>query len=139
MDDSLHLILANASLVHRKRCRQCFQEMNLSEGQPKVLSSLLSNEGIVQRQLAAICCVEPATMTSLLRKMESDGLVTKRQSIVSGGKRANCIFLTEAGREIALAVDKVMSDTEELAFKGFSQKEQELFYELIGRLTDNLS
>ena len=139
MDNSLHLILANASLVHRKRCRQCFQKMNLSEGQPKVLSSLLSNEGIVQGQLAAICCVEPATMTALLRKMESDGLVTKRQSIVSGGKRANCIFLTETGREIALAVDKVMSDTEELAFKGFSQKEQNLFYELIGRLTDNLS
>ena len=47
--------------------------------------------------------------------------------------------MTEAGRELALAVDKVMSDTEELAFKGFSQKEEELFYELIGRLTDNLS
>ena len=139
MNEPLHTILANASLMHRKTCRQGFQKMNLSDGQPKVLASLLENEGIVQKELANICFVEPATMTSLLQKMQMDGYIEKHQKSVSGGKRANCIFLTEKGREYAQASNQIMKDAEVQALKGFSEDEKNTFLELIARLTDNLS
>lgn len=139
MSEPLHMILANASLMHRKNVRQHFQELDLSDGQPKVLASLLDNEGIVQKELATVCCVEPATMTSLLQKMQQDGFIEKRQRSVSGGKRANCIYLTDKGREYALASNKIMDEAEILAFKGFTKEEKETFLLLIKRLTDNLS
>lgn len=138
MNEPLHMILANASLMHRKTCRQKFQEMNLSDGQPKVLASLLENEGIVQKELANICFVEPATMTSLLQKMQQDGFIEKRQKAVSGGKRANCVFLTDKGREYAKASIQIMDDAEVQAFNGFTSEEKELFLSLIERLTNNL-
>lgn len=138
MSEPLHLILSNASLAHRKKCRQGFQEMNLTDGQPKVLANLLDNEGMLQKELANICCVEPATMTSLLRKMQEDGLIEKRQVSVSGGKRAYCIYLTEKGRSLAIEVNRIMDEAEVIAFEGFTPGEQRQFLEYIKRLTDNL-
>lgn len=139
MSEPLHMILANASLMHRKTVRQKFQELNLSEGQPKVLASLLENEGIVQKELATICCVEPATMTSLLQKMQQDGYIEKIQKSVSGGKRANCIYLTDSGREFAQKSIQIMDDAQVQAFKDFSPEEKDTFLDLIDRLTRNLS
>ena len=54
MSEPLHVILSNASMVHRRICRQEFAKLNLSDGQPKVLANLLGNEGIVQKALAII-------------------------------------------------------------------------------------
>ncbi len=139
MNEPLHEILANASLSHRKKCRQEFQKLNLSEGQPKVLACLLRNPGIVQKELAGICFVEPATMTSLLRKMEQDSLIQRKQVTVSGGKRANCIYLTEKGHQLAVATTEIMKNAEQLAFTDFSPEQRELFLFLIKKLTDNLS
>ena len=139
MPEALHLILANASLAHKKKCRQQFQDLNLSEGQPKVLSTLLVQEGIVQKELAGICHVEPATMTNLLQKMLQDGLIEKRTASVSGGKRAYRIYLTDKGHQMAAAVNRIMEDVELLAFDGFSDRERRQFLELIQRLTDNLA
>ena len=58
MSEPLHVILSNASMVHRRICRQEFAKLNLSDGQPKVLANLLGNEGIVQKDLAIICSIQ---------------------------------------------------------------------------------
>lgn len=139
MSEPLHVILSNASMVHRRICRQEFAKLNLSDGQPKVLANLLGNEGIVQKDLAIICSVEPATMTSLLQKLQQDELIEKRATSVSGGKRAFCIYLTKKGRELALRVQQIMEDAEKQAFQGFTEEERKQFLSLITRLTENLS
>jgi DNA-binding MarR family transcriptional regulator len=40
-------------------------------------------------------------MTVLLNNMEKQDLIRKEAKLVSGGKRAYCIYLTEKGKEIA--------------------------------------
>lgn len=134
----LHVLMISASSAHRKRARQKFQELNLSDGQPKVLSILLSMEGCLQKDLAEACHVEPATMTSLLRKMISDGLIRKEQSYVSGGKRAYNIYFTEKGLELAHKVNSITAEIEEVAFDGFTPDERNTFLELFSRINDNL-
>lgn len=136
--EPLHIILSNASTTHRRICRQEFARLNLSEGQPKVLANLLDQEGIVQKELATICSVEPATMTSLLQKLQQDGLIEKRAASVSGGKRAFCIYLTNQGRTLAESVRQIMTDAEKRAFQGFTEEEKAQFLSLITRLTNNL-
>lgn len=139
MKEPIFITLANASLAHKTRCREEFQKLNLSEGQPKVLNQLLSREGIVQKELARRCGVKPATMTSLLHKMESDGLIEKKPVSVSGGKRAYGIYLTDYGRRYAIQVKQILNDYDGLALKDFSEEEKKQLALLLRRVISNLS
>ncbi len=134
----LHILLIRASSFHCSRRRRQFSEIDLSEGQPKVLANLLTMEGCIQKDLAEVCNVKSATMTSLLQKMERDDLIYKKKEFVSGGKRAYRIFLTEKGKEKAKKANDIIEKLEEECFLGFSKEEREEFLSLFSRVTDNL-
>ena len=139
MREQLIVSLLSASAAHQKSCWAGFRELDLSPGQPKVLSRLRYQEGYLQKELAALCYVEPATMVVLLSNMEKRGLIRKEVDHVSGGKRAFRIFLTEEGRCLAEKVDCVVEEMEEKGFAGFSEEEKDQLISLLGRLTDNLA
>lgn len=139
MREQLIVSLLSASAAHQKSCWAGFRELDLSPGQPKVLSRLRYQEGYLQKELAALCYVEPATMVVLLANMEKRGLIRKEVDHVSGGKRAFRIFLTEEGRRLAEKVDCVVEEMEEKGFAGFSEEEKDQLIFLLGRLTDNLA
>ncbi len=138
MDEKLHVALINTLSAHKKRGRQEFQALNLSDGQPKVLCHLYENDGMVQKELARVCQVEPATMTALLRRLTDDGLVRKETVYISGGKRAFGIFLTESGRNCAEKVNEIVDALEDISFKGFTALEKNNLYHMLQRITDNL-
>lgn len=138
-DIYLHVLLITASSLHRDRSRKQFQKLNLSEGQPKVLSILLAMEGCLQKELAEECHVKEATMTSLLQNMEKNDLILKRKDLVSGGKRAYRIFFTEKGRKMAQKVNNIVGKIEEESFKGFTNEEKEQFLGLFSRVVKNLN
>lgn len=139
MANELLIALVQASNAHAKACISAFSELNLSPGQPKVLSCLNFKEGYLQKELAALCRVEPATMTVLLNTMEKNGLIRKEISHVSGGKRAYRIFLTENGREVAQKVDGIVDGVERKSFQGFSAKEREDALRALEKIAANLS
>ncbi len=136
--DFLHVMLIRASASHKKRSRQNFQKLNLTEGQPKVLSILRGMEGCQQKELAKACRVEPATMTSLLKNMEQSGLVMKEAVQTSAGKRSNRIYLTDYGRQVACEVMNIIEELEIIAFQKFTVQEKETFLQLFAKLTENL-
>lgn len=138
-DIYLHVLLITASSLHRDRSRKQFQKLNLSEGQPKVLSILLAMEGCLQKELAEECHVKAATMTSLLQNMEKNDLILKRKDLVSGGKRAYRIFFTEKGKKMAKKVNDIVGKIEEESFKGFTNEEKEQFLGLFSRVVKNLN
>ena len=139
MREQLIVVLLNASAAHQKSCWAGFRELDLSPGQPKVLSRLRYQEGYLQKELAALCHVEPATMVVLLSNMEKRGMIRKEVDHVSGGKRAFRIYLTEEGRRLAEQVDKVVEEIEEKCFSGFSEEEKDCLISLLERMTENLS
>lgn len=134
----LHTALIGCYHAHKKQCFSEFQKLNLSTGQPKVLSLLFENEGYLQKDLAERCLVEPATMTSLLGKLEKDGLIYKKTVYVSGNKRAFAVYLTDKGREIAAKINKIVDDIEEKSFKNFSEREKQLLIGFLNRIRYNL-
>ncbi|NLO10144.1 MAG: MarR family transcriptional regulator [Clostridiales bacterium] len=134
----LHVALINSYSAHKKRSFQKFQKLDLTTGQPKILSILYREEGYLQKDLAKRAHVEPATMTSLLNNMEKKGLIYKEAAYVSGGKRANAVYLTEKGREISIKVNKIVDDMEEISYQGFSDTEKELLINLLDRIQSNL-
>ena len=138
MREQLIVSLLSASAAHQKSCWSGFRELDLSPGQPKVLSNLRVQEGYLQKELAALCHVEPATMVVLLSNMEKRGMIRKEVDHVSGGKRAYRIYLTEVGRRLAEQVNCVVEEVEEKGFTGFSEEEKDQLICLLGRLAENL-
>ena len=139
MREQLIVSLISASSAHQKSCWGGFRELDLSPGQPKVLSRLRYQEGYLQKDLAALCHVEPATMVVLLSNMEKRGMIRKEVDHVSGGKRAYRIYLTEEGRRLAEQVDCVVEEIEQKSFAGFTEEEKDQLITLLGRLTENLA
>lgn len=138
MENRFHRLLICASAAHKKYCRQRFQELDLTEGQPKVLAVLSCMENCLQKELAEACRVEPATMTSLITKMEEKELIVREREMVSGGKRAYRILLTEKGRQVATEVKGIIHAAEQQCFGGFTQEEKEIFLRLFARVAENL-
>lgn len=139
MREQLIVSLISASSAHQKSCWGGFRELDLSPGQPKVLSRLRYQEGYLQKDLAALCHVEPATMVVLLSNMEKRGMIRKEVDHVSGGKRAYRIYLTEEGRRLADQVDRVVEEIEQKSFAGFTEEEKDQLITLLGRMTENLA
>ncbi len=137
IQERLHELLIRTSSMHRKKSRQYFQELELTDGQPKVLSVLSKMEGCVQKELAEACRVEPATMTSLLKNMEQTNLIVKEKKQISG-KRAYGIYLTEEGKVLADKVEDIVVKMEQISFAGFTPEEKEQFLELFTRIYQNL-
>lgn len=137
IQERLHELLIRTSSMHRKKSRQYFQELELTDGQPKVLSILSKMEGCVQKELAEACRVEPATMTSLLKNMEQTNLIVKEKKQISG-KRAYGIYLTDEGRALADKVEDIVVKMEQVSFAGFTPEEREQFLELFTRIYQNL-
>ena len=78
-------------------------------------------------------------MVVLLSNMEKRGLIRKEVDHVSGGKRAFRVFLTDAGKDLADRVNRVVETNEEKGFSGFSEEEKDQLISLLGRLSDNLA
>jgi len=139
MGREFFLALVRAYNAHRKATRQAIQAENLSDGYPKVLMNLLNNPGCLQKELAESCHVEPATMTVLLRGMQTKGLIRKEETHVSGGKRALRIYLTEEGEAMADRTTKIFADTHEKAVEGLTEEELKTLCALLDRVAENLT
>ena len=131
-------ILLNVSAAHAQRSRELFQTLDLSPGQPKILWNLRIQEGYMQKDLAAKCKIAPPSMTSLLKGMEQKGLIRKEKRLVSGGKRAYCIYLTDEGKRLAAIVAVEIDRLEEICFRDFDPADQETLFQLLERVGDNL-
>lgn len=138
MDEPLHMALIRAHALHLQKSRQEFQKLGLSDGQPKILVHLLSNNGILQKDLSESCGVRPATMTSLLKNMEARDLVVKKDILTSGGKRGNLIFLTDHGRDLAYKVIEIFEKVELICYQGFNDTEKKMLKSLLDRVSKNL-
>lgn len=132
---SIKLLKAHRAQVNAIRPRMA--EIGLSIGQPKVLDFLLRHEGCMQKELAALCDIEPATISRILDKMEAAGLISR--TVAADNKRAVIIHLTDLGRKKQSEMMEIRREVEVDELRGFSPEEQEQFYRFLERLYDNLT
>lgn len=133
-DFSFQLMRMQA-LFHRQLMK-ALEPTELSTGQPKVLAFLKSHEGRSQKEISQACQLEPGSVTVLLKRMEQQGIVERRQR--EGDKKSRCIFLTERGRSLADTSVESFFRTEELAFSGFTEAEKAQLMAFCERIVNNL-
>ena len=78
MDVPFSIALLKAYHAQNNVFRPMIAELGLSVGQPKILGFLTRHDGCMQKELAAMCDIEPATISRLLDKMEADGLISRQ-------------------------------------------------------------
>ena len=136
MERSFHHLLMSGHMLLQKRMLARGKEAGLTMGQPKVLDYLGSHNGVSQRQIAAACCIEPATLTSLLNRMEERGLVERR--MLHGNRRTSYVFLTELGRTLQQQVERDFAELEAAAFDGVTEEERDTVLRVLEKVCGNL-
>lgn len=125
------------NLLHRGHGPREGQGRNgAHRGQGRIMSLLRTNDGISQRALAELLHIRPPSLSEVLDKLESSGLIERRQH--ESDKRVSNVFMTAKGRETAAEVETARRGQADAMFAGLSGDEQENLSALLGKLISTL-
>ena len=134
--ESLHYLLMKSHAMVHRRITSRTTAIGLTSGQPKVLDYLKDHDGACQKDIAAGCHIEPASITAVLSGMENKGYI--QRSTKSGDRRSLYVYLTDKGREYVEMLNKKFDLVESLALRGFTAEETEELQSLLVRVYDNM-
>ena len=135
-DQDLHYLLLTGQYYSNRIMTQRTRILDLMPGQPKILEFLYEHNGCTQKEIGKGCLLDKSTVTSLLSRMESHGLVKKQTDQTD--RRSICIFLTENGMDTAEKVCRIGSETDRLGWKEITEKEKKKFIETFKKIINNL-
>lgn len=101
-----------------------------------ILVSLFGEDGLTMGQIAARIGRDKSTVTTLIKKLEDAGYVTRKRCTTDN--RARHIHLTRKGKALKpdfWAISRKLMDT---IWSGFTQKEKETTVTLLTRMLSNL-
>lgn len=85
-----------------KHIGQELEKYGVSMAQSFVLFSLLENDGATLSEIGTLAHIENSSLTTMVDKLEKEGLVER--SLFPQDRRVIRLFLTDAGRKLALEV-----------------------------------
>lgn len=134
--ESLHYLLMKSHSVMQRKIYSEAQKIGLTSGQPKILDYLYEHEGSDQKTIAGYCEIEPATLGSILLRMEQKGLIERRQE--NGNRRSLFVYLTENGKEVCEKMHDIFSQKDKQASDGLSTAEINELKRLLTKVCENL-
>ena len=134
---SLSRLFGEAARLHRNRAAQLLAELGLHPGQEKLLKSLVAQEGRTMGELAAELGVQAPTVSKMIARLATTGLVERRTG--GGDGRQARAFLTAEGRDRATQVTAIFRSLERQSFAGFGSKDRKRLKKLLRRVRDNLA
>lgn len=136
MEKSFHyLLMANQAVLH-KNLLSNLKNTCLTLGQPKILDYLKDHDGASQKEIAAACYIEAASLTSILNRMEEKGMIERR--MLNGNRRSFYIFMTPFGKELQEEVANSFTMLEEEAFRNITEEKKEELIDLLLTIHNNL-
>jgi len=129
-------VLTHVCKAHYQRARAMLDEIGLYRGQQFVLCALWEEEGLTHSALADRLHVHPATVTNALKRMERAGFLERRPD--PEDQRVSRVYLTDAGRDIRAAVERIWTELERQTFGGFSEDQRETLEAYLERILENL-
>lgn len=104
----------------------------LKPGQPKVLEYVVFHEGCSQRDIARACVMDKSTVTSVVTRMEEEGLLERRAR--PGDRREVEIRLTQSGRDAAEKVLRYRDEVDDIAWGNLTHEERAELSSLLARV-----
>ena len=97
----------------------------------------MSHDGSDQKTIATNCEIEPATVGSILGRMENMGLIQRRQR--EGNRRSLFVFLTDKGRAAASQMENIFILSDKQAAKDLTEKDIDELTRILTKLYSNLT
>ena len=136
MKESLHYLLMANYFMIQKALVTNVKDTGLTSGQPKVLDYLKNHNGAVQKDIAAGCHIEPASLTAILNGMETKGLIERR--LCPYNHRFYNVYLTETGRLYVGRLENEFDTIESYALQNFSEADKEQLIEYLSRIYNTM-
>ena len=130
-------LLARICHTHRNRVNAALSKMDLHVGQEMFLLRLSEEDGMMQSELANRACVQQATVTRMLDRMERSGLVTRCKD--PDDQRVSRVHLTERGRDLTEPIHIWWMDVQTDMVQGLTQEEKMLLRRLLLQVYSNLN
>ena len=97
---------------------------------------LWHEDGLTQTELAERLCIEPPTLTKMLRRLEKTKLLEKRRDRKDA--RICRVFLTDKGSDLKEPVTDLWLKLKESILANLSSEERMLYRRLLMQIHDNL-
>ena len=136
MKESLHYLLMANHFMIQKALVTSVKDTGLTSEQPKVLDYLKDHNGAVQKDIAAGCHIEPASLTAILNGMETKGLIERR--LCPDNHRFYNVYLTETGRLYVGRLENEFDTIESYALQNFSEADKEQLIEYLSRIYNTM-
>lgn len=136
MEENLHYLIMADHFLFQKILFTSIKDTDLSLGQPKILDYLKNHDGTIQKDIAAACHIEQASLTSVLNGMEKKGLIIRKTR--GENRRSLYVYLTEKGTELAERIAAELDEIEKTALNGFSDEQKELLVKLLSEMYKNI-
>ncbi|GAB2181176.1 MarR family transcriptional regulator [Denitratisoma sp. agr-D3] len=135
MEESIGYLIKRLSLVITRELDRRMEGLGLTDAQWKPLLGLQQGVGKTAADLARAACHDTGAVTRLLDRLESKELISRVRS--EEDRRVVNLELTDAGRQVAEEVPKVIAHLANQVLTGFSDEEFQQFKTLLKRALDN--
>jgi len=108
----------------------------LYAGQDGVILALAASDGLPAGSLAQKLGVKAPTMTRTIGRMEAQGFVERRPDAEDA--RLTKVYLTETGRNSVSEIESSAASCDDLATRGFSEKDIRSLVRLLKAIESNL-
>jgi len=136
MEKSISYLIVQVGKLHRNKAAELLAGCGLYVGQEQFLMHLWQADGQTQSEIAEWLCVQPATLTRMLTRMEKAGLVRREQDAEDA--RVSRVYLTQRGRELQEPVEKAWLELERQTVASLSAEELALLRRLLLKVQMNL-
>ncbi len=111
-------------------------DINLYPGQPILLENIFKKEGITQSELSNISLKKPATITTMINRLEHIGYINRVSD--DSDKRIVRLYLTDLGRKKYYQLLNLKRSMSNNIFNGMSDEDISNIYNLLIKIKNNL-
>lgn len=136
MNYTFHYLLMANHMMLQKDLLTSLKNTELSLGQPKVLDYLKDHNGAGQKEIASACHIEPASLTSILNRMEKQEIIHRKN--LNGNRRSLYVFLTPKGEKLSHIVSDSFETLESEIFENIPDAEKTAFMNTFAKIYENM-
>lgn len=134
--ESISMMLGPMLNRYRQNIDKLVQPYGFSAGQVPLILLLSERDGQTQKELARQMEVTPASLTSMLGRVEKTGLVVRRRSDTD--HRTIHVHLTVRGRNASKRLGAIIRFVNARNLAGFRTEEKILFQRFMVQMDDNM-
>ncbi|MGH1463034.1 MAG: MarR family transcriptional regulator [Neptuniibacter sp.] len=130
--DCIFNLLVQTAKTGTHHWKNTISDLGVTAVQAKVLALLCETGAVSASDLGSAACIDNATMTGILDRLQALGIVTRHHN--PNDRRAIIISLTEPGKELATEIYSRVEPANKKFLENLSEAEVLLLKELLRRL-----